>query len=227
MNRVSLCSKRRQILKLGAVAGVLALLPVSRRLAAAALVSSPSAPALGYWQGGAQLADFSSVHAGWKGACPKSARQCDTPLHDGLIDAGRLAGDAGDYRLRIIGAECLDVLSIDADYGVARHMLWRSWRQDEAVRHSGAVAVRWSAPAGEALPLLLQAADGAAARIAVPAQAGIYVLLPQAAEMDWTALALSAPDTSRPLDLRLQASSGRQPQYLLLAVERLVDSAAV
>lgn len=147
-------NKRREIIKLGAAAGALALAPAGGRLFASTLAPGTSAAALGYWQGGVALADFSSVHAGWVAACPKSARECELPLQGGLADAAIVAGRAGDYLLRIVGGELADVLSIDAHYGTARHMLWRSWREGDAIRHGGGGPDTLERPGGRGAALV-------------------------------------------------------------------------
>ncbi len=218
-------SKRRELLKLGAVASALAALPFGRKLAAATLHPAARA-ALGYWQGGAAIEDFSAVRAGWTEACAKSATRCDAEVHGGLIDASQLTGRAGEYRLRVLGAELDAMVRIDADYGVAQHRFWRSWQEGARTSHAARSVIRWQAAEGNPLQLTVTLADDRLATVGVPAHPGIYVLmLDEASNTRWTGSTLVAPDAAYPLNLRLQAVQDRL-QYLLLAVERHVEKAA-
>lgn len=218
-------SKRRELLKLGAVASALAALPFGRKLVASTLHPDARA-ALGYWQGGAAIGDFSAVRAGWTQPCAKSVTRCDAEVHGGLVDASRLTGRAGEYRLRVLGAELDAVVRIDADYGMAQHRFWRSWQQGAKTSHAARSVIRWYAAEGDPLQLTLRFADNRRASVCMPAHPGIYVLLPdETSNARWAEAALVAPDPAYPLNLRLQAAQGR-PQYLLLAVERDAEKAS-
>jgi len=214
-------AQRRKLLKLAGLGMGFGLLPLGLRLEA-----TPSVPevAAGYWLGGAALEDFSMISRGWGESCALPSAACVTPISDELVSAGRVIGMAGGYRLRLIGAEFDRSVQVEADYGGARHGLWSGWRANAAVGSSALLAIRWHSLRGEALPLVVGEAAGAAT-VAIPARAGIYVVPLQRRALAWHEMALQAPDAAAPQRRRLRARDGiAPPSYLLVAVEKSAEA---
>jgi|GEM_PF-4585457 len=211
--------ERRRLIQLAGLGLGMGLLPAGWNTLSAGIASNRTVET-GYWRGGTKLADLSLVRRGWGESCAKSATACDNEIGDELVAAGS-PGARGDYVARLVGAEFTDIHAVEFAPGGERHDFWSSWRRGSLLESAALSSVRWHSSAGEGLPMSLISADRRVAAT-LPAQRGVYVVPLDQAVPDWSQLALAAPDSSRPLNLRLVArgASARVPSYLMFAVER-------
>jgi hypothetical protein len=221
---------RRDLLQGGAAAMALALLPAAADASMRADLPQPRwAAGIGHWQGGMGLTDVGRVRAGWMAPCASSTKACAAELNDMLTDAGSVRGMAGNYSLRIIGMNAVEragPVAIEALYGDAAHHVWQSWRIAGAMQTAAPVSVRWRADAGEPLPLRLSLTDSESLDVAVPARAGVYVLLlsSDGVAPRWRRVAMRALDPERPTTLSLvgrRSGTKIAAPHLLLTVSAL------
>ena len=213
---------RRALLQAAAGSAALAALPA---VAAAAKPAQrvAAAAAVGYWIGGAHAVP-AQVRAGWQPACAASRRHtCELPLHDELVDAARVRGDAGSFLVRVVALanrERVGSFRLRALYGAAQHEVWSAWRGG----CSSPIATRMASDDGTPLSLELLDGEGETRTVALPARAGASVLALDGNPGGWRRLGLAAPDPKRPLARELvRRGDGARiaAPYLLLVVERV------
>ncbi|HET7843391.1 MAG TPA: hypothetical protein VFL14_04525 [Xanthomonadales bacterium] len=213
---------RRALLQAAAGSVALAALPALAASRGTARAASTTAP-LGYWQGGA-AAPPAQLRAGWLPPCAASHRHaCAHPLHEELVDATRVHGSAGDFRVRIVAlanGHRVEAMRLVAMHGEAGHEMWSTWRGG----CSSPVAARMVSPAGAALSLQVVDEPHGVRDVQLPSRAGAYVLALDSSRVSWRGLGLAATDASRPLARELvRRGDGVRvaAPYLLLTVERL------
>lgn len=214
---------RRSLLQAAAGTAALVALPAfAARAASAPARATRESASLAYWLGGAG-ANPAHVRAGWMPACASSRRHaCAAPLNEELVDAQRVDGHAGSFKVRTIalanGANAAPIRLL-AVHGDAAHETWSAWRGG----CSSPVAARMVSIDGSPLTLELRDEHGVVRDVRLPARAGAYVLSLDARPAAWRALGFVAADATRPLARELvRRSDGARiaAPYLLLAVER-------
>lgn len=217
---------RRTLLQAAAGSAALAAVPAfaATRTRSAAAAAPAARASLGFWHDGA-LANPAHVRGGWLAACASSRKHgCDAPLGDEIVDAARVSGNPGQFRVRTVAlanGSTAKPARLVAEHGPeARHELWSVWSGG----CSSPVATRMVSNDGSALALSLVDADGTVQSVALPAKAGTYVLALGHTPIRWRGMSLVARDVARPLARELvQRASGASvaSPYLLLTVERL------
>lgn len=173
-NQDSLQSLSRRKALLAAAAGVgLAILPGTNALAASDAEFSLSSIAMGF--------------------CPHpEGVEFDDVV---LCDACSAGSERGAYELRVVGASTHVPMAIAAHYSAdAEHRFWQAWAERGLLQRSPLSRIRWSAQAGDALPLSVRV--GASQGLAqVAAKAGMYAMVAVPAaqpRLAWRSLALRA-----------------------------------